>query len=170
MKTKLIAILLTVALSCGIASASVQVASSYGNKAGMIKMEEGKEYIWAYASAALTAKTLYALSHDDENNPEVVAVPSGAVHFTPCVPIDAVSSGDWFWAQTRGAVSDVVVPTRGSAYTADRALSILSGAISQEAAAPNFGDEEFAVTTETKPGGSTTLDIYLYGREILGRT
>lgn len=145
-----------------------QIPSTETLKAGSIKKQDGCEYIYAYSAAGVVAKTMVKLSYTSSLNPRVADQSDSATIARWVIPNAAVGAGEWGWFQTRGLVEDAVAGSTIS-VTAGHALKHHNGIITTMGAAPAFSDLEFGMCP-TGASSSTTLDIYLYGRESLGTT
>lgn len=145
------------------------IPSSETLKAGCIKKEDGKEFIYAYHAGAVVLNTLYRLSSSTSLNPRVVAVATGAVQNKFCVATATdTTAGAWGWFQIKGRVAALVVPN--TAYTAADTLKLDAGAIVTTGGAYAGTDNEFAVVLTASASG-TALDVYLFGRNsVLGET
>jgi len=145
-----------------------QIVSGYADLLGRKKYADGKGYIYAYAGVNLTAETPYVLScrATAGESPAIKAVADDAKKNMVVVPDISVSSGDRLWIQFQGPATVTVADTT---YTAGDGLKIHNGAVTDMGAAHSNADEEFASITT---GGDTTtsLTVYLVGREALGTT
>jgi len=141
----------------------------YTSLMGKIVQRGGKKFIYAYAGAALTAKTPYRLTYGglESKDPTVAALADGAIKNKVVVPERTLANGDRGWFQIEGVVEDMVVPS--ASYTATHMLKVHDGAVTSLAAAYAGADSEFATVIV---GGTTVtaIDVRLMGRESLGTT
>ena len=145
-----------------------QIPSTETLKAGSIKKQDGKEFIYAYSAAGVTAKTMVKLSYSSSLNPRVAAQSDSATQARWVIPNETVAATSWGWFHTRGLVEDAVAGSTIT-VTAGHALKHHNRIITSMTAAFAGNNYEFGVCP-TGAAGKTTLDIYLYGRESLGTT
>jgi hypothetical protein len=125
--------------------------------------DKGQTELYAYATTALTAKTMYRIDYGTYG-PEIAAIADDTKYFAVCIPEADIASGATGWVVTRGHVEDAIVPS--STYTTDHAFKLTNGGILTMSATWAGNGYEVGVFTETHAANTTTSDIYLAGNVV----
>jgi hypothetical protein len=123
----------------------------------------GQTEIYAYATVALTAKTMYKLDYGTYG-PQVVAIADDTDIFAVCIPERAVAQYASDWVVIRGPVEDAIVPN--GTYTTNHAFKLSNGTITSMGATWAGNGYEVGAFTETHAANTTTSNIYLAGGTV----
>jgi hypothetical protein len=152
--------------------------TDYTKLLGKVVQMNGKKFIYARASATLTANTPYTLYYSGGAtvglDPSVRALTDSTTNNLIVIPrqdlaYSAGAGGDTDWFQFQGPCEDVIMPNID--WTATYALLVYDGGLIQTSAAPtNDLTEVGHIMARASTGAVRLADIFLHGRWATGTT
>lgn len=130
------------------------------------------------AAATTVAKQWFELAFDgdEETNPKIVAIASGATSGTAtgavkyvCVATEAVATGNWTWVVVHGYYSAFVEGatdvTKDDYLKFDSSVSVLAPI--KDATARTTSSVAIACENQTTAGNATAAKVYILGEKVL---
>lgn len=140
-----------------------QVAvSTQDLQCGMVKKQEGKEFVYLKVASACTKNTPYAwYTCDSSARPTQSAMPSANAICKVVVATETLAAAGYSWFQVKGYVAAMITPSITGVTL--QTLKIASAVVAAGGATTITADDfAICITGAT----ATTFPVYLLGREI----